>query len=83
MNFIKIATHQLHSQDFMPTWAHDTELNEMKWKHLISVVKVMWRRFISGKHQKDFYTTVGLSRTIYDLFRFRKLLPPLMECVWQ
>ena len=51
-----------------PTWAHDTRLDDMRWKDLVYILKAMWRRFKIGKHRKDFDITVGLSRTIYDYY---------------
>ena len=72
-NFIKITTHHLHKEDFMPyletsiaenpTYDQDTVLDNMRWKDL-----VMWRRFKTGKHRKDDDITVGLSRITYDYY---------------
>lgn len=77
-NFIKISSHQPHSEEFMPyletlveenpTWADDTNLDTMKWKEIIYVLKAIWRRYKNIKNWKDFELMVSLERTICDSY---------------
>ena len=77
-NFIKVKAHQPQQEDFMlyletlisenPTWASDTGLDDMKWKELVHILKVMWRRYKSAKKLKDFEISVGYGSTIYDSY---------------
>ena len=77
-NFIKVKTHQPHQEDFMPyletlvsenpTWASDTGLDDMKWKNLVYILKAIWRRYKSRKHQNDFHISVGFARRICHFY---------------
>ena len=69
-NFIKVKSHQPHQEDFMPYLETliDTGLDGMKWKELVHILKVMWRRYKSAKKLKDFEISMGYGRTIYDSY---------------
>ena len=51
-----------------PTWADDTNLDTMKWKEIIYVLKAIWRRYKNIKNWKDFELMVSLERTICDSY---------------
>lgn len=70
-NFIKVKSHQPHQADFMPylqtlvsenkSWTSDMGLEDMAWKQILSVLKTMWRKYISSKSLKNFDISVGYS----------------------
>ena len=67
-NFIKISSHQPHSKEFTPylkilvaenpKQPDGTNLDTMKWKEIIHMVKAR-RRHKNPKHQKDFEMMVS------------------------